>query len=345
MPANYRYTLSLRAVLIVVAVVFSALIEGICPRAFAQVQANSEGAAEFPAELVDWARGAENPVFSPGGAGCWDIRIRERGWILREGKSYHLWYTGYDGTRLGTKRLGYAVSDDGVHWRPSPKNPLCRDHWVEDVMVLKHGDTYYMFAEGAADGHAELLTSKNRVDWNWEGPLQIRTVDGNRDAQTPCGTPTIWLENGIWYLFYERHDLGVWLATSKDPLSRVWTNVTDDPVLVPGPGDYDKQLIALDQIIKHDGAYFAFYHASGEESPRTWNTNIARSTDLIHWQKFPNNPIVADNKSSGIVISDGQGLRLYTMHEQVELFYPRNRKLSILKEPRIVSTGAGASGQ
>jgi beta-1,2-mannobiose phosphorylase / 1,2-beta-oligomannan phosphorylase len=345
MPTSYRFRLQSPAALVLIVAIFSALVSGLNICAFAQSQTATGSTSEFPPELVDWTPGPDNPIFTPGGTGCWDLRIRERGWILREGDSYHLWYTGYDGTRQGTKLLGYAISNDGLNWRPSPKNPLCRSHWVEDVMVIKHGDTYYMFAEGAANGHAELLTSKNRVDWNWEGPLEVRMADGKRDAEQPCGTPTVWHENGVWYLFYERHDLGVWLATSNNPLSGAWTNVQDEPVLIPGPADYDKQLIALDQIIKHDGAYFAFYHACGKRTPRTWNTNVARSTDLIHWRKYPDNPIVEDNKSSGILVADGRGFRLYTMHEQVDVFYSRANKLRLVNASRIVPMSSAANGQ
>jgi hypothetical protein len=138
----------------------------------------------------------------------------------------------------------------------------------------------------------------------------------------PVGTPTVWVENGNWYLFYERLDKGVWLATSKDVDSRVWTNVQDEPVLVPGPAAYDKQLIALNQIIKHNGMYYAFYHGRGDNVPRTWNTNVARSTDLIRWRKYSGNPLVEDNKSSGIVVRHGCEFRLYTMHNQVDVFMP-----------------------
>ena len=35
----------------------------------------------------------------------------------------------------------------------------------------------------------------------------------------------------------ERRDAGVWLARSRD--LKVWTNVSDEPVLLPGPSDYD----------------------------------------------------------------------------------------------------------
>jgi hypothetical protein len=280
--------------------------------------------AEFPTELVDWKPSDKNPIFTAEDAGPWAVKIRERGWVLREDDTYHLWFTGYDGTREGIKLLGYATSPDGLSWTTSAMNPLCRDRWIEDMMVVKRGDLYYMFAEGAARGHAEMLTSSDRVDWQWEGPLDIRTAHGNRPVDRPCGTPTVWIENDTWYLFYERLDLGVWLAKSINPRTRVWTNVQDAPVITPGPEEYDGKLIALDQVVQHAGGYFAYYHASGSSSePRTWSTCIARSDDLMHWQKFSGNPIVADNKSSGMVVPDGRGLRLYTMHDQIDVFYPR----------------------
>lgn len=324
MPAYYRFAWQRSAILKRLALTLLSTSLAFEPCAVAQGQAAS-ATAEFPLELVDWVAHSGNPVFTAEGPGHWDAKIRERGWILREDSTYHLWFTGYNGTDGGIKLLGYATSSDGIYWTRSAKNPLCRDHWVEDMMVIKRGDTYYMFAEGSDDNHAVMLTSKDRVEWKWEGPLDIRLADGIRPANRPCGTPTVWVENDAWYLFYEQLDLGVWLATSKDVLWRVWTNVQDEPILVPGPAAYDKQFIAVDQIIKHQGAYIAFYHASGNKTPRTWNTNVARSTDLVHWQKFQGNPIVDHNRSSGIVVRDGHGFRLYTMHEQVDMFCPRRK--------------------
>ena len=288
---------------------------------FAQVQTAAK-TAEFPAELVKWTPRPGNPVFKAAGPGHWDVKIRERGWILHNGGGFRMWYTGYDGTRDGMKLLGYATSPDGLHWTPSPKNPLVRDHWVEDMSIVEHGGTYYMFAEGQHDNHAEMLTSRDGLDWKWEGPLDVRAADGKQPAKKPCGTPTVWVENDVWYLFYEWLDRGVWLARADDPRSRVWTNVQDEPVLIPGPAAYDKDMIAMDQVIKFGDAYFAFYHGSGsgEKTPRTWNTNVARSTDLVHWKKYPGNPIVGDNKSSGMIVPVGSGFRLYAMHDQVDVF-------------------------
>ncbi len=142
------------------------------------------------------------------------------------------------------------------------------------------------------------------------------------DQPGPYGTPTAWFENGTWYLFYERGDRGVWLATSKD--RKVWTNVQDDPVIALGPSAYDQAAVAVNQIVKRDGFYYAFYHANAQRPWKDWTTCVARSRDLVHWEKYPGNPIIGNNCSSAILVRTPQGEdRLYTMHPDVKVFVPK----------------------
>jgi predicted GH43/DUF377 family glycosyl hydrolase len=277
--------------------------------------------ADFPPELVRFVAHQGNPVFAGAGQGQWDAKIRERGWIIRDDDAYRMWYTGYDGSREGIKLLGYATSPDGLHWTRHGQRPIYADHWVEDMMIVRHRGTYYMFAEGERD-QAHLLTSRDGLHWERVGPLDIRQTSGQPIPAGPYGTPTAWLENGTWHLFYERKDAGVWLAKSTDRM--IWTNVQDEPVLQPGPQDYDRKLIALNQVIKHGGKYYAYYHgSSGQGQPVLWTTNVAVSDDLIHWKKYPSNPLfqVQENKSSGIVVHDGNRWRLYTMHDAVHVHF------------------------
>lgn len=279
----------------------------------------------FPAELVQFAPSKCNPVFTAQGEGHWDVKIRERGWIMRENNQYRMWYTGYDGTREGQKMLGYATSTDGLKWTPSPENPIYREHWIEDMMIVKQDGVYYMFAEGAKD-QAQLLTSNDGLKWKRVGPLDIRKANGCPIKAGPRGTPVAWYEDGIWYLFYERYDAGIWLATSKE--MKVWTNVQDEPVMLPGPDKADRDLIAMNQIIKYKGHYYALYHGTASNpdktKPNLWSTSIAVSDDLIHWQKYKKNPLqpISENKSSGILIHDSKNFRLYTMHGKVDVHFP-----------------------
>jgi predicted GH43/DUF377 family glycosyl hydrolase len=207
------------------------------------------------------------------------------------------------------------------------------------MMVVKHEGKYFMFAEGK-DDLAHMLVSDNGLNWKRIGLLDIRRTDGKPISAGPYGTPTVWLENGKWYLFYERNDLGIWLATSTD--LKTWKHVQDEPVMSPGPGEYDKDLIALNQIIKHKGRYYAYYHGSARKGPNAnkWCTCIATSTDLIHWEKYAQNPLlpISENKSSGIVVHDGKQFRLYTMHPAVYLHVAAPAGQDS-KDPKSRSTG------
>lgn len=272
-------------------------------------------AAEFPAGLVEFTAYEGNPVFEGAGPGHWDERIRERGWILYEDDEYHLWYTGYAGSEDATKQLGYATSPDGITWIRYPGNPIYSDHWVEDMCVVKRDDTYYMFAEGK-DDQPHLLTSTDRVHWTRVGQLDIRRTDGEPIPPGPYGTPAVFIENGTWHLLYERNDEAIWLATSDDALH--WTHVQDDPVMVPGPDDYDFRMIAINQVIKRDDRHYAYYHGLVRDSkPQEWTTCIAVSEDLLHWTKYAGNPILRENKSSAVCVESPDGPRLYTMHPAV----------------------------
>jgi hypothetical protein len=274
---------------------------------------------EFPRDLVEFVPLADAPVFTGAGPGHWDVKIRERGWILRDSDGWHLWYTGYDGTRTGIRRLGYATSADGMVWKRHAANPLLPDHWVEDMTVVFHRGVYYMFAEGVRD-EAQLLTSTDRVQWTVRGKLQIRQTNGQPISPGPYGTPTVLLEDGVWRLLYERADRGVWLATSKDlPHFQL---VQDEPVMVPGPAEFENQMIAFNQVVKRDGRYYAYYHGRG--APPNWSSCIARSDDLIHWTKYSGNPLfpTSSNQSSGFLAPGGEG-RFYTMHDAVRAYGPR----------------------
>ena len=264
-----------------------------------------------------------NPVFTAA-EGKWDPKIRERGWILKDESGWKLWYTGYDpAIQPPMMSLGLATSSDGVTWKRSSQIPIYNEVWIEDMMVVRHDGKYLMFAEGAGD-QAQLLQSADGVRWNRIGTLDIRKTNGEPIPPGPFGTPTAYYENGVWNLFYERRDAGIWLARSTD--LKVWTNVSDEPLILPGPDKYDALMIAMNQIVRVGDQYIAVLHGTGSpEKPRQWCTYLATSRDLIHWTKDPRGPLrpVAENKSSGQLVPDGKQWRLYTMHEKVILHLPQ----------------------
>ena len=290
--------------------------------------------SEFPAELVNFESYKSNPVFAgTGDSTTWDEKIRERGYIIREDSTYYMWYTGYkNSTGKQMKYLGLATSNDGIDWKRFGKNPIHTSLWIEDMFVLKSDSLYYMFAE-SKDDVAHLLTSSDKITWKDAGALDIRLKNGNPIEKGPFGTPVAWKEGDEWYLFYERNDAAVWLATSKD--LKIWRNVQDEPVLDAGPEKYDQFAVAMNQIVKYNGLYYAYYHASAFKDWREWTMNVAVSSDLVHWEKYKNNPILGDNKSSGFLVHDGSKYRFYTMHPDVNLH--------VAKAPKAIEMSAEAA--
>ncbi|MEJ7677180.1 MAG: glycosylase [Segetibacter sp.] len=226
-----------------------------------------------------------NPVFKGTSTDTWDQHIRERGYIIFEDSVYKMWYTGYKGDDTVTKYLGYATSRDGFNWERYSKNPIFNEKWTEDMCVIKNEGKYHMFAEGGNDV-AHSLVSNDGINWQEEGDLKIKTLKG-KSIPGPYGTLTVWIENEKWYLFYERNDEAIWLAESND--HKNWINVQDEPVIKTGPEKYDSGAVAANQVVKYKGRYYIYYHASSAPmaSSTAWSSNVAESTDLIHWIKYP----------------------------------------------------------
>ncbi|MFM7183871.1 MAG: glycosylase [Planctomycetota bacterium] len=285
----------------------------------------------FPQPLVAFGPASSTPLFAGGGPAAWDRDLRERGWIMRHGGRWHLWYTGFNVDRDPRRRLGHATSADGLTWRRSSDQPVVRDLWVEDVCVVRScgpcGEVFRMVAEGERDV-AHALVSSDLVVWQPCGPLDIRLATGQPLPDGPRGTPVLIHSAGLWQLFYERRDDGVWLATSTD--GRTFTNVTDDPVIACGPDAYDRHAVAMDQVVNFDGRWYAYYHASPDPDRATWQTCLAASDDLVHWRKWPGNPLLPvdpqhPKRSSATLIHDGERLRLYTTHPDVRVRFSIDR--------------------
>jgi len=299
----------------------------------------STESTDFPPEITDFKPYEGNPVFSGTGMGTWDDQIRERGFILFDEGMYKMWYTGYNDSISEKKYLGYATSNDGISWERYQENPLFTEKWTEDMYVFRHYGIYYMYAEGKNDV-AHMMISQDGINWEEQGDLIIIETDGDT-IPGPYGTPVIWIEDEKWYLFYERNDEGIWLAASEDKLT--WNNVSDEPVIKKGPEEYDSGAVAANQVIKHKGKYYIYYHGSTNpnwadpDEHALWTSSVAISDDLINWVKYPGNPVVEGDHSSPILVFDRNRHRMYTMHDKAWMYLPASTeaKIGILFSPPV----------
>ena len=157
----------------------------------------------------------------------------------------------------GTSRLGYAESQDGVHFtrRPepvfSPETDYEKDGGVEDPRLVQFGDTYYLTYTGynKKDAQLCLATSKDLVHWQRQGVI-LPAYKGNWNTRwTKSGAIIPEKIAGKYWMYFlgtardntdqiEKDQIG--LASSTDLLH--WTEATNSPVLPVRPGKFDSRV-------------------------------------------------------------------------------------------------------
>jgi predicted GH43/DUF377 family glycosyl hydrolase len=156
-----------------------------------------------------------------------------------------------------TSRIGYAASDDGLHFmvRPdpvlSPSAPYERNGGVEDPRLVEISGTYYL-TYTAYDLHSAqlcLAASTDLLHWERKGIIMPAYKGAWNTQWTKSGAILPTKINGKWWMYYlgTRQDADtksrdyMGLASSEDLLH--WTDATDKPVLDRRPGAFDSRVM------------------------------------------------------------------------------------------------------
>ena len=196
-----------------------------------------------------WQRVSETPILSPRGDGWESAGTFNPAVIERDGKIVML-YRAQD--KHGTSRLGYAESQDGIHFtrrdQPvlSPSAEYEKDGGVEDPRLVRFGDTYYLTYTGynKTDAQLCLATSKDLIHWDRKGVI-IPANKGNWNVKwTKSGAIVPEKIGGKYWMYFlgtsaDGKDQGG-LASSPDLLH--WTEETKTPVLPVRPGRFDSRV-------------------------------------------------------------------------------------------------------
>jgi beta-1,2-mannosidase len=205
-----------------------------------------------------WTRLSPNPIVSPQGDGFESAGTFNPAVVKEDGKFVML-YRAQD--RKGTSSLGYATSDNGIHFvrRKEPvlisETPYERGGGVEDPRLVKFGDTFYLTYTGynnvdgigadKKDAQLCLATSTDLVHWQRQGVL-LPAYKGKWNVKwTKSGAIVPQKINGKYWMYFladaRGQDTQMGLAYSEDLLH--WTEALDHPVLSSRPGLFDSQVV------------------------------------------------------------------------------------------------------
>src|ERR1039458_5604004 len=196
-------------------------------------------------------------------------------------------YTAADGRSKLT--IARARGTDGINWsndgmvldvgRATPGTNGNLRAWDDRLTsfpgVWKDGDTWYLVYEGAAEdasspGDIGLATSTDGRHFvkHPNNPILRHYPSGWERAN--IGTPSLYKEKGIWYLFYHGYDgnvcqIGVASGTSLTNLTKSAAN----PILpvTAGTAAWDTGTIGRRSAIAKEGAYYYFAFQGRKPQP------------------------------------------------------------------------------
>jgi len=172
--------------------------------------------------MIKLTRYSEKPVLRPQKEHEWEAAsVFNCGAILDNGLVHMIYRAtnissgGQEGDYISS--LGYAVSNDGVHFNRLEKPILINDvpqelRGPEDPRIVKIGDIFYMLYTGYGGRFSDdyricLATSENLLYWERHG---VMLDEPNKDA-------SLFPEkiNGTFLMFHRRHP-DIWICYSDD---------------------------------------------------------------------------------------------------------------------------------
>jgi len=250
-----------------------------------------------------WYKYPGNPVFQPGKSGEWDWSRSPYTVLFDEGQ-YHMWYKGWTEV-VGSTKIGYASSPDGIHWQKYEGNPLdftCEDTSWDTILhgfeIIKKDSMYWMWYIGV-DKKSNLKSvgfAWSEDGLNWTKHPEPVLWPGREDEWDGDGVdgPTVYFDGiryRMWYNGVNKSDhklQRIGYATSDDGI--LWKKHPANPVLdVGGPGAWDEFWIGA-YSVNFNGSFYEIWYDGWDKI--TNQTGSATSIDGVKWIKCPDNPVL-----------------------------------------------------
>jgi len=193
-----------------------------------------------------------------------------------------------------------AEDADGIHWTeqfPEPVIPVSEsvnapdNSYILDPAVVVKGDSLLVYYTGKSRNASTFSTISLSITTDGQTFTKYEMNPILEDAIAP----EVVFHNGLFHLFYQRlHDDRYWevyMATSHDGTNFDIENETK----VFGPsreeGTFDAHSVATVRIFKEEDHFYLTYAACEQFLDYPESIGLARSDDLVNWERYPKNPI------------------------------------------------------
>jgi tetratricopeptide (TPR) repeat protein len=238
-----------------------------------------------------------NPVFPFAKMDDWDQTKLPRAVIYEDGK-YHIWYRGWSDTLLIYGKVGYASSNDGIHWDKHPDPLEFHDSgsaWEDHIWmfsVVQKDSLFYMWFDGNHDAHVGrcigLAWSKDGIHWTKETEPVLTGGDKGEWDAVNVYQPRVIYDGSSFHMWYNNKYSRIGYASSTDGMQ--WEKYSANPLSLMGkPGEWDDSILQIGTAI-FNGSYFEIWYDSRGK------IGFATSADGLNWSKSPDNPIIEEGE-------------------------------------------------
>jgi predicted GH43/DUF377 family glycosyl hydrolase len=259
--------------------------------------------SDFSFSQVSWTKNPDNPVFPAGPFGSWYRHVFMPCVIYNaDSLRYEMWFgAGYSYDR--PYQIGFATSEDGISWAVHPDPVLIPtpgswdSYTVEWPWVIREYGEYKMWYGGGSIMYGEKIgyaTSPDGINWTKYADNPVFEAGADDWEAAAVGMLCIMPFGGEYKMWYTgvstEIEFCIGYATSTDGI--LWQRATiNNPVLEPGPGQWDDSGIYAPRLLFIDGIYYMWY--TGDDGVKR-QIGLATSPDgIFNWAKHAANPVLS----------------------------------------------------
>lgn len=218
-------------------------------------------------------------VLEPVKGSDWEGDELNRPSVIKKDGLYYMWYSGQmmPYKEAGVSSIGYAVSDDGIHWRRPFDRPVmtCDQPWEEHAIMCPHvvyeeeSGLFKMWYSGGSNHEPDAIgyaTSPDGVHWEkYAGNPILWKAPQNPWEQHKVVACHVLRHAGWYYMFYighmheERAQVG--MARSRDGIGN-WEKHPDNPLICPDKGAWDDLSVYKPYVLRVNGRWMMWYNGA-----------------------------------------------------------------------------------
>jgi hypothetical protein len=199
-------------------------------------------------------------------------------------------------------RQGTVITQTAGHFAVAPSVARVPVNRTETAWVM-------VYEEGGSSGGTFWATSPDGRTWSKRGQLFGKTYNPSQ-PDVYNATPGLYFFNNTAYVFTAQHynSEGLGLVFFSGP-SMTELVQWGGGFVMRGTAAWEAGSVSMPRIVLQNGYHYLFYEGGSRNlgcgattaQQNVYGWGLARSTDLIHWQKYDWNPIVqsADAESCG----------------------------------------------